>query len=111
MHQSQTGIFGLHHHIEQDQCNSGIGFQHATRFGAAVGIEQFKRARLVVNIGEGQASGVMNVRLVIDDQHLPWVECLGDHDLFIIEFDDVVVQPDIVLVLGTAHIGYASGAQ
>ena len=54
---------------------------------------------------------MMDIRLIIHDQHLPWVECLGDHDLLIIEFDDVVVQQDIVLVLGTAHIGYASGAQ
>ncbi len=111
VHQPQARVFCLHHHIEQDQGNFGIGLQHGGSFGTAVGVEQFERAGFVLNIGEGKPGGMMNVGLIIHDQHLPGVECLGGYDLFVIEFDDVVIQPNVVLVLGTAHIGYASGVQ
>ncbi len=108
VHQPQAGILGLHHHVEQDQGDARIGQQHAGRFGAAVGVEQFKRAGFVLNVGKCQPGGMMNVRLIIDDQHLPGVDRLGHHGLIVIQLDDVVIQPELVLVLGTAHIVHAS---
>ena len=73
----QTGIVGLHDDIEQHQCRVLMTLEKGFRFGSRVGAVQLDGDPGKRRIGQHQPGDLVNLALVVDQQHDPSVPCSG----------------------------------
>lgn len=78
IHQLQTGVFGLHHHIKQHQREVGRVQQTPPGLGRVVGVEKTYGPPEHLNVLQGKERGLVHIRVIVHDQHLP-LACSATH--------------------------------
>ena len=69
--EAQAGVLALHHHIQQDHRDVALGAERLQRLTPGHCMQQRKRAAENPDTGKGEAAGLVDIAIVIDDEDSP----------------------------------------
>jgi len=70
-HQVQAGVVLFHHHVEQDDGDVLLMLEHFAGLAGGVGVHEFQRPLLHVQVAEREGGGGVDVFVVVNNHHAP----------------------------------------
>jgi len=71
LHQAQAGVGRLHHHVQQQHRDLGIGLDQQLGLGGRAGGQQAQRAAVDAFVAQREQRGLHDVGFVVHHQHAP----------------------------------------